>query len=142
MTGRVPTETLTSRGNGFLPGYLGVEILDATTREEIHGRLPVRPELLAPNGFLHAASVIGLVDTLCGYGTMANLPDGALAFTTIELKSNFLGTARDGALMGIATPVHLGRSTQVWDAKAFREDDGKTVAVFRCSQMVLWPKTG
>jgi uncharacterized protein (TIGR00369 family) len=86
--------------------------------------------------------VVGLLDTLSGYGTMANLPESATGFTTVELKSNFLGTARDGALSGIARPQHIGRSTQVWDAEAVREADGKRVALFRCTQMILWPKTG
>ncbi len=142
MTGRVALETLKRRGEGFLPGHLGIEILDETVLEKICGRLKVRPHLLAPNGFLHAATVVGLADTLCGYGTMVNLPDGAQSFTTVELKSNFLGTAREGFLRCEAEPAHLGRSTQVWDARAFREADGKTVALFRCTQMILWPKAG
>lgn len=133
-------DRLKVRGEGRLPGYLGVDIT-AAEPEAIEGRLKVRDELMAPNGFLHAASVIGLVDTLCGYGTIANLPEGATGFTTVELKSNFLGTARDGYLLGKATPVHRGRTTQVWDTKATRESDGKTVALFRCTQMILWPKT-
>lgn len=142
MAGPVSLESLKTRGDGRLPGLLGLEILDETTQEAIHGRLAVREELLAPNGFLHAATVVGLLDTLSGYGTMANLPDGANGFTTVELKSNFLGTAREGALIGIARPQHIGRSTQVWDAEAVRESDGKRIALFRCTQMILWPKAG
>ena len=86
--------------------------------------LDLRDELLAPNGYLHAASVIALADTACGYGCLAHLPDGATSFTTIELKSNFLGTARDGTLSCIARPAHLGRNTQVWDATVARKADG------------------
>jgi uncharacterized protein (TIGR00369 family) len=134
-------DMLNARGAGHLPGHLGVVIETATT-EEVAGFLDVRQELMAPNGFLHAASVIGLVDTLCGYSTVANLPEGASGFTTIELKANYLGTARDGRLRGVATPVHRGRTTHVWDARAFRDSDGKTVALFRCTQMILWPKAG
>lgn len=133
-------QRLKARGAGHLPGHLGVEITAASTAA-IEGRLTVRPEVMAPNGFLHAASVVGLLDTLCGYGTVANLPEGAAGFTTIELKSNFLGTLRNGVLLGRAEPVHTGRSTQVWDARAFGED-GRTIALFRCTQMVLWPKSG
>ena len=124
---------------GFLPGLLGV-VIDEAGPEGIRGHFDVLPHHLAPNGFMHAASVIGLVDSLCGYGTMANLPEGATSFTTIELKANYLGTARDGRLCAEATPVHQGRTTQVWDARAFRKSDGKTVALFRCTQMILWPK--
>jgi uncharacterized protein (TIGR00369 family) len=102
--------------------------------------MAVRREVMAPNGFLHAASVIALADTSCGYGCVAHLPQGASGFTTIELKSNFLGTARDGAILCRARPVHLGRTTQVWDAEVAVEGSGAKIALFRCTQMVLWPK--
>jgi uncharacterized protein (TIGR00369 family) len=103
-------------------------------------RLPVRPELLAPNGFLHAASVIALADTAAGYGCVASLPEGATGFTTVELKSNFLGTALDGVISATATLVHGGRTTQVWDAVVTSEETGKRIALFRCTQLVLWPR--
>src|SRR5258708_12267062 len=102
-------------GAGYLPGLVGVEILSVTAAG-VESRMPVRKEVMAPNGFLHAASVIALADTSCGYGCVALLPEGAKGFTTIELKSNFLGTAREGATYCRATPVHLGRPTQAWDA--------------------------
>jgi uncharacterized protein (TIGR00369 family) len=126
-------------GSGYLPQLLGVEIL-AVSKEAVESRLAVRREVMAPNGFLHAATVVALADTSCGYGCVASLPPGASGFTTIELKSNFLGTARDGAIRCRATPVHLGRSTQVWDAVVTLEASGAKLALFRCTQMVLWPK--
>jgi len=126
-------------GDGHLPGHLGVEIL-AVSPEAVESRMAVRKEVMAPNGYLHAASVIALADTSCGYGCVASLPEGARGFTTLELKSNFLGTAREGAIRCRATPAHLGRTTQVWDAVVTNEADGKTIALFRCTQMVLWPK--
>lgn len=126
-------------GKGHLPGLLGVEIL-AIGEKGVESRLAVRPELLAPNGYLHAASVVGLADTSCGYGCVALLPNGAKGFTTIELKSNFLGTATEGAIRCRATPVHLGRTTQVWDAVVENEANHARIALFRCTQMVLWPK--
>lgn len=124
---------------GKLPGLIGLEITSSDPARVL-GHIDVREDLLAPNGFLHAASVIGLVDSLCGYGAMANLPAGAVSFTTVELKSNFLGTAREGRVLGKAVPVHLGKTTQVWDAKAWREADGKPIALFRCTQMVIYAR--
>jgi 1,4-dihydroxy-2-naphthoyl-CoA hydrolase len=94
--------------------------------------------VLAPNGYLHAASVVGLADTACGLATRALLPEGASGFTTIELKANYLGTARDGRISTEATNVHAGRTTQVWDAVVRTE--AKTIALFRCTQSVLWPR--
>jgi uncharacterized protein (TIGR00369 family) len=95
---------------------------------------------MAPNGFLHAGSVVTLADTCAGYGCVANLPEGAVGFTTIELKSNHLGTARDGTVACVAKAVHLGRTTQVWDAVVRHKETGKTLALFRCTQMVLYGK--
>ena len=86
-------ETLNERGMGTLPGLIGLTILDAE-EGRISSRLDLREELLAPNGYLHAATVVALADTSCGYGTFVNLPEGAESFTTIELKSNFVGTKR------------------------------------------------
>jgi uncharacterized protein (TIGR00369 family) len=126
-------------GIGYLPGKLGIEI---TTLGEgsMSGRMPLRRVHFAPNGFLHAASVVALADTTCGYATYAHLPQGAESFTTIELKSNHLGTLRDGVIACIATAQHLGRNTQVWDAVVSDEASGRRIALFRCTQMILWPK--
>ena len=127
------------RGVGRLPGHLGVEVVEIEPGRAVL-RLPIRPELLAPNGYLHAASVVGLADTAAGYGCVASLPEGAVGFTTIELKSNFLGTLVEGAIRTEATLVHGGRTTQIWDAPVTDEATGKVLALFRCTQMVLWPR--
>jgi len=126
-------------GAGSLPGFLGIEITRVGDCE-VAARLEVKPHHLAPNGYLHAGSVITLADTAAGYACMANLPDGANSFTTIELKSNHLGTARDGAIACVAKPAHLGKTTQVWDVVVTNEENGKTIALFRCTQMILYPK--
>jgi uncharacterized protein (TIGR00369 family) len=94
---------------------------------------------MAPNGYLHAATVVALADTSCGYGTVASLPDGARGFTTIELKANYLGTVLEGAVACEATLVHGGRTTQVWDAKVTDESTGRMIALFRCTQILLYP---
>ena len=132
-------EQLNARGQGYLPGLMGIEFLSLEPGR-LTSRLSVRPELLAPNGYLHAAAVIALADTTCGYGTFTDLPAGAQNFTTIELKSNFLGTARQGSLHCLATRVHGGRTTQVWDAEVTDETSGKTIALFRCTQLILYPR--
>ena len=125
-------------GAGKLPGHLGI-VITGMHDGEVHGELPVRTELMAPNGFLHAGSIVTLADTCAGYGCMAQLPAGATGFTTVELKSNHLGTAREGTVACVARPVHLGKTTQVWDAVVTHRDTGKTLALFRCTQMVLYP---
>jgi len=134
----ISTDILNARGVGHLPGWFGIEII-ALEPGKVRARLAIRPEMLAPNGFLHAATVIALADTAAGYGTIAHLPAGAESFTTIELKSNFLGTQTEGMLSCEATAVHTGRTTQIWDAEV-SGDDGRRLALFRCTQMVLWPR--
>lgn len=132
-------QSLNAIGAGYLPGLIGIRFV-GVEGNTIEAELEVRKALMAPNGFLHAGSVITLADTLCGYGCVRALPAGAAGFTTVELKSNFLGTARDGVVYCIARPLHLGRTTQLWDAEVRRRDDDKVIALFRCTQMVLWPK--
>ncbi|MFN0147454.1 MAG: PaaI family thioesterase [Dehalococcoidia bacterium] len=127
------------RGTGRLPGHLGLVVTEASYGA-MAGRLEVQPHHWAPNGYLHAATVVALADTLAGYGCNMSLPDGATGFTTIELKSNFLGTVREGAISARARLVHGGRTTQVWDTEVTDEASGKPIAAFRCTQMVLYPR--
>lgn len=126
-------------GKGTLPDHLGI-VITSVKENEIVAEFTVTNNHLAPNGFLHAGSVVTLADTACGYACFSHLPDGAQNFTTIELKSNHLGTAREGTVVATATAVHLGRTTQVWDATVTNKATGKTIALFRCTQMVLYPK--
>jgi uncharacterized protein (TIGR00369 family) len=126
------------RSEGFLPGWFGLKVAEIETGRMVL-TMEIQPEMLAPNGFLHAASVIALADTACGFATIAHLPEGAESFTTIELKTNFFSTQRTGMLSCVATAIHTGRNTQVWDAEVVG-DGGKRLALFRCTQMVLWPK--
>jgi uncharacterized protein (TIGR00369 family) len=127
-------------GRTRLPGMLGLEILTCTP-ELTSGRIPVTAPLIAGTGFLWAPVVIALADTLCAYGAGENLPAGARSFTTTELKTNFLGTVGEGAaIYGEARPAHLGRSTQVWDAVVTDEATRKPIALFRCTQLILYPR--
>ena len=132
-------DQLNARSQGYLPGLIGIEFLTMEPGR-LTSRLVLRPELLAPNGYLHAAVIIALADTACGYGTFTDLPEGANNFTTIELKSNFFGSAREGVITCIARPLHQGRTTQVWDAIVTPADAAKPIAQFRNTQMILWPR--
>ena len=135
------TDHFNQFGSQSLPGHLGI-VITHVSPAEVRSELAIKPTLMAPNGFLHAGSVVTLADTSAGYGCISNLPPGANGFTTIELKSNHLGTARDGTIECSATAVHLGKTTQVWDAVVTHRETGKTIALFRCTQMVLYPRSG
>lgn len=135
--GLAPVAALNALSVGALPGLVGFEVLSVGDGS-LYSRLTVRPELLAPNGYLHAATVVALADTSCGYGCRLALPASGTGFTTIEIKANFLGTARSGGIECAATLVHGGRTTQVWDATVTDETAGNTIALFRCTQLVLY----
>ena len=124
------------RQQDMLPGRYGLRVTEIAERR-LEAELEIQPWMWAPNGYLHAASVILLADTAAGYATVAHLPDGAKGFTTIELKTNFLGTAKEGAMRTTTVAEHLGRTTQVWSSTVVGPN-GKRLALFRCTQMVLW----
>jgi uncharacterized protein (TIGR00369 family) len=135
----VTAEDWNRGGAEYLPGYLGLNFMKVEPQEVI-AKLAIRKVLLAPNGYLHAGTVVTLADTCCGYGTVRSLPEGARGFTTIELKTNFFGSVLDGVIVCVAKPLHQGRTTQVWDAMVTLEGADEPIAQFRCTQMVLWPK--
>ncbi len=126
---------------GGLPTHLDLD-WSAIEPGLVRGRFRVQPFHMAPNGFLHAASVVALADTACGFGCVRSLPEGATGFTTLELKTNFLGTARDGVVECEARLAHGGRTTQVWDAEVRPEGVERPIALFRCTQMLLYPRPG
>jgi len=136
-------ENFNDLGIGKLPGYLGI-VITHIGELEVRAELSVKEMLMAPNGFLHAGSIVTLADTSAGYGCAANLPAGATGFTTIELKSNHLGTTRDGTIACVAKALHLGKTTQVWDSVVTHRESAKTIALFRCTQLILYglPRTG
>jgi 1,4-dihydroxy-2-naphthoyl-CoA hydrolase len=138
LSARTP-QRFNSIGVGKLPGHLGI-IITEVSAARVSGELPVVESVMAPNGYLHAGTIVTLADTVSGYGCVANLPADATGFTTIELKSNHLGTALDGTIVAMATPVHRGKTTQVWDAVVTHKETGRTLAVFRCTQMILYAK--
>ena len=126
-------------GQDYLPGLIGFVITEVS-EGLIKAELELRKALLAPNGYLHAGAIVSFADTLAGYGCISHLPANAQNFTTVELKTNFLNTAREGTLYGEARAVHLGRTTHVWDALVTHGEERRKLALFRCTQLVLYPK--
>lgn len=123
-------------GSVGLPGLLGIEFQEAGDGYAV-ARLSLEEKHRAPNGYLHAGTVVALADTACGYGCLLNLPDAAsTGFTTIELKTNFLRSAREGTIGCEARLAHGGRTTQLWDATV-TDPEGRTMALFRCTQLIL-----
>jgi 1,4-dihydroxy-2-naphthoyl-CoA hydrolase len=127
---------LNEAGKDVFPGLVGIEV-DTVEDGLVRARLELRHEHMAPNGYLHAGAVITLADTACGYGCFLGLPEGGIGFTTIELKTNFLRSARRGTITCEARRLHAGRTTQLWDATV-SDEEGRAMALFRCTQLVLY----
>jgi len=136
LRSEITADLLHERQASFLPGRFGFRVT-RIAEGALDAELVVEPWMLAPNGFLHAASVLLLADTAAGYASLAHLPDGAKNFTTVELKSNFLSTVREGTIRTECRAEHLGRATQVWSCTAFGAAE-RRLALFRCTQLVLW----
>jgi uncharacterized protein (TIGR00369 family) len=137
MRADITVEKLNAYTGESFPGYVGVTIT-ALGEGRLSAEMPLMPHHIAPNGFLHAGAVVTLADTAAGYATVAHLPSAGHNFATVELKTNFLGTAREGLVTAEAQALHLGRTTQVWDVTVSHE--GQRIALFRCTQMVLAPR--
>jgi uncharacterized protein (TIGR00369 family) len=128
-------DQLKEMGSSGFPGLLGIDFQEAGdgfTR----ARLELHEKHMAPNGYVHAGTIVGFADSACGYGCILNLPDDAIGFTTIELKTNFLRSAQSGTIDCEARLVHGGRTTQIWDATV-TDAEGRTMALFRATQLIL-----
>lgn len=124
------------RAVGYFPGHVGFTVLDMG-QGFLKAQIAVKPHHLASNGFLHAGTVVTLADTAAGFACIAHLPETAQNFTTLELKANFLSTVRDGTIVCEAKAVHLGRSTQLWEARVMAQATGRLMATFSCTQLLL-----
>jgi uncharacterized protein (TIGR00369 family) len=110
-------------------------------RDRVVTEMSVREELCTAGGRAHGGALMALADTTAATGTTISLPDGATGTTTIESKTNFIAAAASGStLVAIATPVHRGRQTQVWQTR-IETEAGKLVAIVSQTQMLLYPKT-
>ena len=134
----VSLDALQEAGAEYLPGLLGIEF-DTSEDGVVRAKLALRKALFAPNGYVHAGAIVTLADTACGYGCLLAMPEGGTGFTTIELKTNFLRSAKEGTLACEARLLHGGRTTQLWDATV-SDPEGRPMALFRCTQLILRPR--
>ena len=130
-----PAADIQQRFKGLLPDLLSIEMIEAAP-ERVVAKLAVRKEVCTVGNSLHGGAIMAFADTLGAVGTIMNLPAGHRT-TTIESKTNFIGGAPLGATVtGESTPLHRGRTTQVWQTRITSEA-GKLVAIVTQTQMVL-----
>ena len=114
----------------------GVKFTEAE-KDRVVARMPVRADLCTLGHTLHGGAIMALADSVGAAATVINLPDDAKGTTTIESKTNFIGGAKEGTtVIAIATPVHRGRRTQVWQTR-LETEEGRLVAIVTQTQMVL-----
>lgn len=116
---------------------MGVEVTERT-KARVRGRLTVREDLCTAGGILHGGAYMAFADTLGAIGGVMNLPPGA-GTTTLESKTNFLGSAMVGAVVeGETTPLHVGRRSSVWQTR-ITNAEGKLLCLVIQTQMTLLP---
>jgi len=118
---------------------LGIEITEAT-KERVVARMPVGPKVHQPFGVLHGGASVALAETVASVAGWMNVDQATEVTMGIEINANHLRTKRDGVVTATATPVHVGRRTQVWDVRIV-DEEGKAVCVSRCTLAVV-PKPG
>lgn len=130
-----PLETIQSMKLPFAE-LKGVTFTEAE-KDRVVARMLVRPDLCTLNQIAHGGAIMAFADSVGAAATVINLPQDAKGTTTLESKTNFISGAKEGThVVAIATPVHRGRRTQVWQTR-LETEDGKLVAVVTQTQMVL-----
>jgi len=130
-------EYFNNLSKGYFPGLLGIKVIHVE-EGKMTGEMSVKKELFAPNGFLHAGSIVTFADSIAGYSCISHLPVKGKSFTTLELKSNFTRAIREGTLKCECIAEHLGRTTQVWRVNVSALESGKQLALFTCTQLILY----
>ena len=126
------------RLKGILPELLGIQLVEVTP-DKVLATLKVRPELCTTGKILHGGTIMAFADTLGAVGTFANMQPGYTT-ATIESKTNFVGGAAEGSIVtGESTPVHKGKTTQVWQTR-ITSAEGKLVALVTQTQIVMPPR--
>lgn len=137
-TNQTSVADLNEANAGKLAEHLGLVITEVGDGRVV-GRFTVRPDLVSHTGYLLAGAGLTLADLLCAYGVSTAWPDGAKSFTTAEVKCNFVGTALEGEVEIVATLIHGGRTTQLWDAEITSVANGRRMALFRATQIIFYP---
>ena len=132
-------QTIQERFQGLFPDLLGIQIVEAD-KACVKAEMLIRDDMCTLPGVMHGGAAMAFADTLGAVATMLNLPEGA-GTTTIESKTNFLsGAAAGERLIGECTPLHVGRTTMVWQTRLLRQD-GRQVAQITQTQLVLQPRS-
>ena len=121
--------------NGLLVEHLGIEFV-ALGDDWLEARMPVVRHNKQPAGLLHGGASLALAETLASVGCYHTLDHATQSCVGVEINANHLRGARDGFVHAHATPLHGGRTTQVWEIR-IRDDAGRPTCISRCTMAVL-----
>jgi 1,4-dihydroxy-2-naphthoyl-CoA hydrolase len=131
------TELMIETSKGTLSDLLGVEFVELT-RERVVARMPVTKKVHQPFGLLHGGATVALAESVASIGAWLNVAESGKAAVGLEINANHVRGKRDGVVTATATPLHLGRSTHVWDVR-ITDEAGKLVCVSRCTLAIVDP---
>jgi 1,4-dihydroxy-2-naphthoyl-CoA hydrolase len=120
--------------NVGLFAHLGIEFVEVTP-ERVVARIVLGPQHMTIGGTVHGGTLMAFADTIGAAGTVASLAEGQRT-ATLESKTNFLAGCRAGTVQAVATPIHKGRRTQVWETR-ISDESGRLLSVTTQTQMVL-----
>jgi 1,4-dihydroxy-2-naphthoyl-CoA hydrolase len=120
---------------GGLPRAMGVKIT-AATRKKIIAELPIAPIVLNRNERANGGALMAFADCIGAAGAVMNLPDGYWT-TTLESKTNFFAAGEGPVLQAVSIPLHIGRTTMVWQTTIRNSGDNSRVAIVTQTQMVI-----
>jgi len=119
-----------------LADALGMELV-AFTDEYLEARMPVDGRTHQPMGLLHGGASVALAETLGSIGATTRIDPTKQACVGLEINANHIKGVRDGWVRGRATPLHVGRSTQVWEIRITHEETGTLVCISRITMAVI-----
>ena len=124
---------LNARNAATLNGALGIEITELGA-DYIRGTMPVDARTVQPFGLLHGGANVALAETLGSLGGWLTLESGRVV--GVEINANHIRAVREGKVTGTARPIHLGRTTQVWEIK-IEDGEGKLSCISRITLAVV-----
>ena len=116
--------------------HLGMEITEVGDKLLV-GRMPVDRRTHQPMGLLHGGASVALAETLGSIGAALQVDLRKKACVGLEINANHLKGVRDGYVVGRATALHVGRTTQVWEIRITHEETGALVCISRITMAVI-----
>ncbi len=130
-----PIDLVNERNRSCLPGLLGIEFL-STTDDSVTARMPVDARTHQPAGMVHGGASVALAETLASWGATFVVDRKLKHCVGLEINANHVRAVSTGHVLGTARPIHVGRSTQIWEVRIV-DEQGKLVCVSRVTMAVL-----